>query len=83
MDRASVCVIYLLSNIPDHSDLNNGPEFVAKAAQEWITAIGAMEPMGKRLPAPRCRQRKPSTRLNSTRTINGGRSSLLRVAFDR
>lgn len=39
------------------SDLNNGSEFVAKAVQEWITAIGAktayIEPaQGKRLPAP-------------------------------
>jgi hypothetical protein len=49
--------IYRLSNIPGHSDLNNGSEFVAKAVQEWITAIGAktayIEPaQGKRLPAP-------------------------------
>jgi len=43
--------IYLLSNIPGHSDLNNGPAFLAKAVQEWITAIGAMESMKKRRPA--------------------------------
>ena len=56
-DRASVCGLYLLRGIPDRIRSEQCSEFVAKAVQEWITAIGAktayIEPaQGKRLPAP-------------------------------
>jgi len=33
--------IYLTTDMPGHIRSDNGPEFVAKAVQEWITAVGA------------------------------------------
>jgi putative transposase len=33
--------LFILRGIPAHIRSDNGPEFVAKAAQEWIAAVGA------------------------------------------
>ena len=48
--------LFILRGIPGHIRSDNGPEFVAKAVQEWITAVGAKtalhrarQPLGERL----------------------------------
>lgn len=33
--------LFILRGVPEHVRSDNGPEFVAKAVQEWITAVGA------------------------------------------
>jgi transposase InsO family protein len=33
--------LFILRGVPSHIRSDNGPEFVAKAVQEWITAVGA------------------------------------------
>ena len=33
--------LFVLRGVPEHIRSDNGPEFVAKAVQEWITAVGA------------------------------------------
>jgi putative transposase len=33
--------LFILRGIPSHIRSDNGPEFVAKAVREWITAVGA------------------------------------------
>ena len=33
--------LFILRGVPAHIRSDNGPEFVAKAVQEWITAVGA------------------------------------------
>ena len=33
--------LFILRGVPGHIRSGNGPEFVAKAVQKWITAIGA------------------------------------------
>jgi putative transposase len=33
--------LFILRGVPGHIRSDNGPEFVAKAAQGWITAVGA------------------------------------------
>ena len=33
--------LFILRGVPDHVRSDNGPEFVAKAVQEWIAAVGA------------------------------------------
>jgi transposase InsO family protein len=33
--------LFILRGIPAHIRSDNGPEFVAKAVQKWITAVGA------------------------------------------
>jgi putative transposase len=33
--------LFILRSVPGHSRSDYGPEFVAKAVQEWITALGA------------------------------------------
>jgi len=33
--------LFILRSVPGHIRSDNGPEFVAKAVQEWITAVGA------------------------------------------
>jgi len=32
--------LFILRGIPAHIQSDNGPEFVAKAVQEWIAAVG-------------------------------------------
>lgn len=32
---------FIPRGVPEHVRLDNGPEFVAKAMREWITAVGA------------------------------------------
>ena len=32
--------LFVLRGVPEHIRSDNGPEFVAKAVQEWITAVG-------------------------------------------
>jgi putative transposase len=57
--------LFIPHGIPGHIRSDNGPEFVAKAVREWITAVGAKtayiepgSPVGKRI----CRelQRSPA-----------------------
>ncbi|MDU0343279.1 IS3 family transposase [Bosea rubneri] len=33
--------LFILRGVPEHVRSDNGPEFVAKAVQEWISAVGA------------------------------------------
>jgi putative transposase len=33
--------LFILRGVPGHIRSDNGPEFVAKAVQAWITAVGA------------------------------------------
>ena len=33
--------LFILRGIPAHIRSDNGPEFVAKAAQEWVAVVGA------------------------------------------
>ena len=33
--------LFILRGVPAHIRSDNGPEFVAKAVQEWIAAVGA------------------------------------------
>jgi putative transposase len=33
--------LFILRGVPQHIRSDNGPEFVAKAVQEWIAAVGA------------------------------------------
>jgi hypothetical protein len=33
--------LFILHGIPAHIRSDNGPEFVAKAVQEWIAAVGS------------------------------------------
>jgi putative transposase len=33
--------LFILRGVPDHIRSDNGPEFVAKAVRQWITAVGA------------------------------------------
>jgi putative transposase len=42
-DRAQASVI-ILRGVPGHVRSDNGPEFVARAVQEWIAAVGAKTP---------------------------------------
>ena len=48
--------LFILRGVPGHIRSDNGPEFVAKAVQDWITAVGAKpayiapgQSLGKRL----------------------------------
>ena len=48
--------LFILRGIPGHIRSDNGPEFVAKAVQDWIAAAGAKtayiergQPLGERL----------------------------------
>lgn len=48
--------LFILRGVPEHIRSDNGPEFIAKAVQDWIAAVGAKDclyrarqPMGERL----------------------------------
>ena len=45
--------LFISRGVPDHVRSDNGPEFIAKAVRDWITAVGAktafIDPMGERL----------------------------------
>ena len=48
--------LFILRGVPERLRSDNGPEFVAKAVQDWIAAVGAKaalyragQPMGERL----------------------------------
>ena len=66
--------LFILRGVPGHVRSDNGPEFIAKAVQAWITAVGAKtayiapgSPVGERL----CRklQRPPSGRTARRRDL--------------
>ena len=53
--------LFILRGVPAHIRSDNGPEFVAKAVQEWIALVGAKtagQALGERL--HRELQRPPS-----------------------
>jgi putative transposase len=55
--------LFILSGIPGHIRSDNGPEFVAKAVRDWITAVGAKTAYlmpGGRLRNPASFARHPS-----------------------
>ena len=33
--------LFILRGVPGHNRLDNGPEFIAKPVQDWISAVGA------------------------------------------
>lgn len=33
--------LFILRGVPEHLRSDNGPEFVAKAVQQWIATVGA------------------------------------------
>jgi transposase InsO family protein len=37
----ALCDLFILRGIPGHIRSDNGPEFIAKAVQDWISAVGA------------------------------------------
>jgi putative transposase len=54
--------LFILRSVPAHIRFDNGPEFVAKAVQEWIAVVGAKtglhragQPVGERLHRERLR----------------------------
>ena len=69
--------LFMLRGIPGHIRSDNGPEFVAKAVQEWIAAVGAktayIEPGSAY--ATSCSMARSSTRcerLRSSSKAGGG-----------
>ena len=36
-----LCDLFICRGIPGHIRSDNGPEFIAKAVQDWISAVGA------------------------------------------
>ena len=36
-----LCNLFILRGLPGHVRSDNGPEFIAKAVQDWIAAVGA------------------------------------------
>jgi putative transposase len=41
LDVSIRSALFILRGIPAHIRSDNGPEFVAKAVQEWIAVVGA------------------------------------------
>ena len=53
--------LFIVRGVPDHIRSDNGPEFIAKAVQEWVRGVGAATAYitpgspSRRLPANACR----------------------------
>jgi putative transposase len=59
--------LFILRGVPAHIRSDNGPEFVAKAAQGWIAAVGAKTAyIAPGSPWGRMAMRNPSTRACAT-----------------
>ncbi len=38
---AELSALFILRGVPEHIRSDNGPEFIARAVQHWIAAVGA------------------------------------------
>ena len=54
--------LFILRGIPGHIRSDNGPEFVAKAVREWITAVGARRPISSQAVHGKTATSRASTR---------------------
>jgi hypothetical protein len=58
--------LFILRGVPEHIRSDNGPEFVAKAVQEWIGAVGAKTATSPRAAHGRTASSKASMRACAT-----------------
>jgi hypothetical protein len=68
----SLSDVFILRGVPGHVRSDNGPEFIAKAVQAWITAAGAQTAY-----IPQARHGRTATSRASTRS-SGTSSSMAR-----
>ena len=58
--------LFILRGVPGHIRSDNGPEFVAKAVQDWIAAVGARPPTSRPAARGRTAMWRASTRACAT-----------------
>lgn len=82
--------LFILRGVPEHVRSDNGPEFIAKAVQDWIAAVGgqdrlhrAGQSMGERLhrelqcsPARRASRRRDLLHAQGGQDYRGRRTSV-------